>query len=246
MQKAKKRGAKTMENIKSNFDVRKQWWDKLGEVLKEKNIDINSETDLARLMIFNCQIDRAEETYEATPYFATDTEQRPIEAGITVDEVMKRQKKGIPDERLFWRIYDAAQEGRLFLHNDGSDKGVAIEVNEKGDPKECFDVDNPPEGLFSREMSDGLYKPVKPSKPWGITYVLAFFGSSAAKDKINRYDKAMKKYTRKTENWNKVQELGESLATRRRNQHMVFYNYFHGLEHGDEVIMLGGKAAKDA
>lgn len=202
----------------------------LQEALNEGGLDINvnSKEDLARLYI--SEIDK---NNFCTMRYATDPEQKPIDAdNITKEEIIKRQGD-IFDEKTLDRIIKAAKEGRLFAEGHMNQKppvGAKQIVLNDGNK---FNISKSPEELTGDEAEafEMLKKPseVTDPVPGGFDKFLAFCGNKKAQTKINRYESAVRNYNTAMEKWNKVQQMDKTVRDRARNYSFSFSGFFRAI-----------------
>lgn len=202
----------------------------LQKVLNEGGLDINvnSKEDLARLYI--SEIDN---NNFCTMRYATDPEQKPIDAdNITKEEIIKRQGD-IFDEKTLDRIINAAKEGRLFAEGHMNQKPPvgAKQIVLNDDNK--FIISKNPEELTGDEAEafEMLKKPseVTDPVPGGFDKFLAFCGNKKAKTKINRYESAVRDYNTAMEKWNRVQQMDKTVRDRARNYSFSFSGFFRAV-----------------
>ena len=221
-------------NPEEPSDKNEKIWHDLQNLLTDSgfDIDLNSKEDLSRLVITEF------DGKDVSAYYATDSEKRKIDRKtITGEEILSRQKPGLPDKETLDNIKKAAAEGRLFVQDHFLKNGkprIQQIFFDKGDKLSLgveMDKLNPEQTTAAKILS----APVKPEKP-GIGYtILAFLGNQNAKDKLADYNKDMTKYNRDVTKWNEVQKLDKTLVQRVHNQVHGIQDYFYNMDQGMEI-----------
>ena len=210
-------------------------------------MDFSSPEDLARLVITDIT-DGPNGRKDVSVHYATDPEKRPIdEKNITADEILARQKVGVPDAETLKRIKEAAKEGRLFVEPHHTMKTqsrvrqVLLEPN--GETKIGPDVDQlQGNDLKASRMTE---PPVKPKSPSFGTKFLAFFGNKKAQAQIDVYDGKMARFNEKMNQWNEIKALPSSVVQRTHNLIHATQGHFYSAGNDGEARFTYGTKLTD-
>ena len=237
------------ENVRQKIaDGKQKWWNGLQKTLDDAGyeLDLNTPEDLARLKIFDVE-HPGRGVFSAVPHYAADPEYRAVDVGtISEREILARQKPGVPDDQTFFRMQQAAREGRLFVQgHENAKKPVEpcpVLLDKDGGP-----VVKDNGGRLSEEeapIAELFEEPVRPEAPGLWTKFLALFRNRNALNTIAEYERKLQIYNTNREKWDAIQQKDPALVKRVQNSLLIEETFFQSIDTGVQRTLYSERLTK--
>ena len=206
------------------WEAAHRWYAGLQEALDAdgSGLDLHAKEQTIRLVTFTVE-ELGDDDYQITPHYAMDPKNRAVDIGtIDDEEMLSRQQPDLPESAIL-RMYQAAQQGLLFLRDPRFGPRQVL-VGEAGLPTLGNDyLHASPEEIQLQQIEE----PPVPQEPDAETRAKAIGGDRTAERLVQDYERHLSD----RQAWEEAEELRRQNPEKGRvvrNMVLVMQGYFQG------------------